>query len=94
MDKYEITIIIDDKATSASKKSMGKKIADIVDGLKGKVLKTDDWGKKEFAYKLRGKESGVYLHFELELNSAKIADFKSALRLEDKIISYLLIKSN
>jgi small subunit ribosomal protein S6 len=60
MRNYELTIVLDGKATSAKKKSMAGKIEKLVKDLKGKIVKNDDWGKKDLAYKLGKSDTGVY----------------------------------
>ena len=67
MRQYELTIILAGKATPAKKKSVTEKIKKLITTLKGKVGKVEDWGEKELAYQIAKNETGIFLHFPLEL---------------------------
>jgi len=92
MNNYELTIVLSGKATEAKKKSVLAKVEKLINSLKGKIKKTDDWGKIELSYKIKKEESGIFILFDLELDgpSAKILNEK--VRLEDDIMRYLLIR--
>jgi len=47
VEKYELTIVLDSKATAAKKKKVTETIEKIVALLKGKLGKVEDWGVKE-----------------------------------------------
>jgi small subunit ribosomal protein S6 len=92
MNKYELTIVLDGKATAAKKKAAVEKIQKIITTFKGKVEKVDDWGKKELAYKIGKSDSGVFLLFSLELSGEGAKALPNKLKLEEEIIRYLLVK--
>jgi small subunit ribosomal protein S6 len=94
MNSYELTIVLSGKATEAKKKSAITKVDKLISSLKGKIIKTSDWGKIELSYKIKKEESGIFILFDLELDgpSAKIINEK--IRLEDDIIRYLLIRKD
>jgi small subunit ribosomal protein S6 len=94
MNKYELTLILDAKTTAAGKKKMQESLEKILSGLKGKIVKFEDWGVKNFAYDIGKRSSGLYLFFELELNASAAKSLNEKIRLEEKIIRYLLVKSD
>lgn len=83
MQKYELTLVLDVKATAAKKKSVGEMIEKVVKVFKGKVEKTEDWGEKG---------SGQLLHFLLELDSASAKSLEAKLKGEEAIKKYLIIR--
>jgi ribosomal protein S6 len=85
MRRYELTIVLAEGATAAKKKQVKEKIVKLIEVSKGKVGKVEDWGKID---------TGIFLHFPLELKpeTAKILDSK--LNLEEDVIRYLLVKVN
>ncbi|MFC1710246.1 30S ribosomal protein S6 [Patescibacteria group bacterium] len=89
---YELTIVLEGKATAAKKKSVVELIEKLVKVSDGKVVKSDDWGTKDFAYPIGKINSGNYLFFELELGTEKIKDISLKLKLEEEILRYLLVK--
>jgi len=92
MGTYELTVIIDGKATPAKQNALKSKLGKLVETFKGKVKKTDNWGKKDLVYKIRKIETGVYLFFELELESSTVGQLNAKLSQEADLLRYLLIK--
>ena len=97
MRKYELTVVLDGKATPAKKKSVTELVEKVVAIGKGKVGKVEDWGTKDLAYPLHGNSkigksaTGVYLHFPLELETDSAKEVMAKLRANEDIIRYLLI---
>ena len=91
MQKYELTLVLDGKASAAKKKAATELIEKVVAISKGKVGKAEDWGVKDLAYKIGKSTAGVYLHFPLELTSGSVKDLTAKIRANEDIIRYLLI---
>lgn len=94
MRNYELTLVLPGKATAAKKKDVLEKIEKIVKVNKGKVVKADDWGKKDLAYNIAKNDSGIFLYFDLEMPTEAVKNIKDKLKLEDDIIRYLLISKD
>ena len=92
MNKYELTVVLSGKSTPAKQKSITEKIKKYVDLFKGKLEETKGLGKVDLSYKIRGNESGIFLFFNVELESIDVKKFDTKLRSEEEIIRYLLIK--
>ena len=82
--KYELTIVLDSKATAAKKKKVMETIEKIVALLKGKLGKVEDW---------RVKENGLYLFFPLEIEKSSVKMMATKVSQENDIKKYLLIRS-
>jgi len=91
MRKYELTVVLDGKASASKKKSVTELVGKVVAIGKGKVGKAEDGGAKDLAYKIGKSETGVYLHFPLELETNSAKDLVAKLRADGDIIRYLLI---
>ncbi|OGM11525.1 30S ribosomal protein S6 [Candidatus Woesebacteria bacterium RBG_16_34_12] len=94
MSNYELTVVLPGKSTTAKKKSIQEKIEKLVNLDKGKVVKFEDWGEIELAYQIKKSDTGIFLHFLIELDSDKIKDISLKLKLEEEIIRSLLVKKN
>ena len=94
MSRYELTLVLSDKATTAKKKSVVNKIEKLAKILKGKIAKSDDWGKINLSFPIQKNQSGVFLYFELELDEKQAKNLNDKLRMEDDIIRLLLVKGN
>ncbi len=91
MKNYELTIVLDGKASSAKKKAVQEKATAMVAAFRGKVGKTEDWGERELAYKIGKSESGHYIFMGLEMEAAGAKNLNDKLRLEEDLIRYLLV---
>jgi ribosomal protein S6 len=83
MEKYELTIVLDSKATAAKKKKVTETVEKIASLLKGKLGKVEDWGVKE---------EGYYLFFPLEIEKSSVKMIATKVSQEDDIKKYLLIR--
>ena len=92
MQNYELTVVLSGKATEAKKKSLKEKIENIVKNFDGKVTNSFDWGKKELAYDIAKSDTGIYLFFELKLETKSAKQILPKLNMEGDIVRYLLIK--
>jgi len=85
MEKYELTIVLDEKTTPAKKKKVVETIEKIVGLLKGKLGKVEDWGVKE---------QGLYLFFPLETSRSSVKMIATKVSQEEDINKYLLIRKD
>lgn len=83
MEKYELTIVLDAKITSAKKKKVTENIEKVTSLLKGKLGKVEDWGVKE---------AGCYLFFPLEIPKSSVKMIATKVSQEEGIKKYLLIR--
>ena len=93
---YELTLILDPDLTTDTQKKLITKIKKLVEdppvGGKGKVEKTDDWGKKDFAYPIAKKSFGYYTLLAFSSSGEAVVTIDKKLKLEEGILRYLLIK--
>jgi small subunit ribosomal protein S6 len=92
MSKYELTIVISGKSTSAKQKSVLEKVKKLIDSFKGKVGKIDEWGKQDLMYKIMGNSSGIFFLLNVELNGTEVKKLSDKLKTDEEIIRFLLIK--
>jgi len=85
MSKYELTVVLDGKATAAKKKKVIETIEKIVALAKGKLGKVEDWGVKE---------TGLYLFFPLETPKSSVKMISTKLSQENDVNKYLLVRKN
>lgn len=83
MKKYELTVVLDAKATAAKKEKVTETIEKIVTLAKGKLGKVEDWGVKE---------AGLYLFFPLEIEKSSVKMISTKVSQESEILKYLIIR--
>jgi len=96
MRKYEMAIVLDPDLKEDERKKLVEEIKGEIEKAKGKVLEVDEWGKKELAYPIRkaGKKSkeGIYFLFNLEIPQEVPVEIGKKLRLNEKVLRYLLVR--
>jgi small subunit ribosomal protein S6 len=90
MKKFEIMTIAKSSQGEKSAKDLSKKVQEEIKALKGKIVETNFWGKRKFAYELEHETEGYYDVLIFELDSAKIDKLKSKLNLTEGLVRYLI----
>lgn len=95
MRQYELVLIFDPEE-SKEKKAVLEKIKDWVKG-KGRVGEENEWGRRKLAYPLKshqGKklQEGEYFQIDFEAEVEAVAEIEKKLKLEEKVIRYLVIR--
>jgi small subunit ribosomal protein S6 len=89
LNKYEVAILFHpDSETDLEKVS--KKIDKIIKDNGGKVLKTDNWGKKKLAYQIQKHDYAVYVFYTAELPPEAVKKVETTLNITDEVIRYLV----
>jgi len=94
MNIYELTLVLDGKAGAAKKKKVIENLEKMLKIFKGTIKESKDWGVKDLAYKIAKSKTGLFLYFELELDSAGVKSLNDKLRTEPDLIRYLVIKKD
>ena len=94
MRDYELVLVFDPDLTEGDQKKQITQVKKIIEDLKGKVEKIDEWGRKELAYPIKKKNSGYYFLLTVKLSAKVTVQVSNKLKLEEGIIRYLLIKKD
>jgi small subunit ribosomal protein S6 len=91
MNQYEIAVLyhpdleIDmDKATA--------KVEKIFTDNGGKVVNTDNWGKRKLAYTIAKQEHAIYVIYTVEMPGSGIAKTEYSLNITDEVIRFLITR--
>lgn len=95
MREYELVLIFDPEE-SKEKKAVLEKLKDWMKG-KGRVIEENEWGRRKLAYPLKSKEGrklqeGEYFQIDFEAEAEAVAKIEKKLKLEEKVIRYLVIR--
>jgi small subunit ribosomal protein S6 len=58
----------------------------------GEVTKTEYWGLRSLAYRIKKNRKGHYLHFNMRASAAAVDELERQERLNDDVIRYLTVK--
>ena len=59
---------------------------------KGKVVATDNWGKRKLAYPIKHNEHAIYVFYTLEMPGENVSELEAALNITDEVIRFLITK--
>ena len=91
---YEGLFLIDNAHAGTEWDNVVKHIHDILQKNAVEILKTEKWGEKKLAYKIKGHKRGTYLLIHFNAKNTAIAPIKRDFQLSDYIIRSLIIKDN
>ena len=89
MREYELVVLFHPDLEIDLEKPLSK-VETLVKNAGGKIIKTDNWGKRKLAYPIKKQEFAVYVYFDLELESESVAKLDSNLNITDEVIRHLL----
>jgi len=58
----------------------------------GKVLATDNWGKKKLAYQIAKQDYAVYVFYTVEMPGEGVKKVESTLNITDEVMRFLITK--
>lgn len=92
MPFYEHTLIARPDLTSQQAQALAETFGHIVAEQGGKVTKTEYWGLKNLAYRVKKSRKGHYLHLNLDAPPAAVAELERTERIHDDVLRYLTVK--
>ena len=60
----------------------------------GKILKTESWGLRSLAYKIKKNSKGYYYLINSECDAKVLNEFDNLVKLEDDFLRFLILKLN
>ena len=93
MKEYELTVLFHPDL-EVNLEPATAKVEKLIADHGGKIIKSEEEGKKRLAYAISGQEFAVYYYYELELPAEAPAKISSVLNITDEVIRYLLVKAD
>lgn len=94
MRMYEGLFLLDNAHASLEWDTVVKHIHDILQKNGSEILKTEKWGEKKLAYKIKGHKRGTYLLIHFNAKYSAIPTIKRDFQLSDYIIRSLIVKDD
>lgn len=91
MNQYEIAVLYHPDLEVDLTKAEAR-VTKIVTDNGGKVISTDNWGKRKLAYTIKGNEHAVYVFYTVELPSQGVLKVESTLNITDEVIRFLITR--
>jgi small subunit ribosomal protein S6 len=91
MAQYEIAVLYHpDLEVDLSKAE--EKVTKIITSNGGKVVSTDNWGKRKLAYAINKQDYAVYVFYTVDMPGEGVKKVESTLNITDEVIRYLITK--
>ena len=91
--EYETIYILRPDTPNDKVSEINTKVRGIVEGMGGKVLAVDNWGKRKLSYEIQKELKGIYLFWKYLGNSDVVPEFERNMRMLDPVIRYMTIVS-
>ena len=88
---YEMMLISKHTLSEADEKKLMVRMEKMLAG-SGKIVKTENLGKKQLAYRIKKETEGNYRLLNLELKPVSIAEITAKLKMEEDILRFLILK--
>lgn len=90
--EYETVYVLRPNTANDGVAEVNTKVKGIIEGMGGKVLKVDNWGKRRLAYEVAKERKGIYLYWRYLATSGVVEETERNLRMLDNVIRFLTIK--
>ena len=92
MNYYEHTFITKGDLTEKENKKLIDKYENIINKNLGKVLKTEEWGLRTLAHKIKNNKKGFNFHIKIEGNRKTIEELERTENIDDSLFRFLTVK--
>ncbi len=90
--EYETTYILRPNTSNEGVAEVNTRIRGVIEGMGGKILKVDNWGKRRLAYEVAKERKGIYLYWLYLSQPGVVEETERNLRMLDAVIRYLTVK--
>ncbi|MEX1995380.1 MAG: 30S ribosomal protein S6 [Candidatus Saccharimonadales bacterium] len=91
VSQYEIAVLYHPDLEIDLEKATGK-VEKIITESKGKIVKTDNWGKRKLAYPIVKQDFAVYVFYTVDIPPENVAKVEQTFNITDEIIRFLITK--
>ena len=90
--EYETIYILRPNTPNEGVAEVNTRIKGVIEGMGGKVIKIDNWGKRRLAYEVAKERKGIYLYWLYLAQPGVVEETERNLRMLDSVIRYLTVK--
>jgi len=92
MNRYETIYIVNPNLDPDSLGEVVAKFSDLIQKLKGYIVRINEWGKRKLAYEVKRFDKGYYVVLDFCGLPGAVKELERNLKLDDRILKYLTVK--
>src|SRR5246500_1449144 len=92
MPLYEHVFLARQDASTQQVEELTAQMTGIVEGLGGKVTKTENWGVRSLTYRMNKNRKAHFVLLNIDAPSAAIAEIERQERISEDVIRYLSVR--
>ena len=91
MKKYEMMVILKPMLPEDIRSGVMQRLEKLITSHKGKVIKSDIWGKRHLAYPMKKHEEGYYIIYTMEMPAVAASELQKEIKLLPDVLRFLKI---
>ncbi len=92
MTNYESVIIARQDLGASQVQDIVNNLGDVIKAQGGEVVRVDNWGLKNLAYRIKKNRKGYYVLLNISAPATAISEFERVMRINEDIIRYMTVK--
>ena len=92
MSLYESVFIVRQDVSAQHVEGLVERYSEMIKENGGEVAKTEYWGLKNLAYRVKKNRKGHYMMFNIDAPSAAVDEFERNMRLSEDVLRYMTIR--
>lgn len=89
---YENVFIARQDLSTAQVEAMAAQFTDIIKGQGGEVSKTENWGLRNLAFRIKKNKKGHYVLMNIAASGAAVAELERNMRIHEDVLRYLTVR--
>ena len=92
MANYESVLIARQDLGASQVNALVEELTNVIKSEGGEVVKIDNWGLKNLAYRIKKNRKGYYVLLDIVAPAQAISEFERRVRLNEDVIRYMTVK--
>jgi small subunit ribosomal protein S6 len=91
MNQYEVAVLYHPDLEVDLEKATSR-IEKIFADNGGKIVNTDNWGKRKLAYTIKKHDSAIYVFYTVEMPGENVKKVEATLNITDEVVRFLITR--
>ena len=92
MANYESVLIARQDLGASQINSIVEDLSNVITKEGGEVVRVDNWGLKNLAYRIKKNRKGHYVLLNISAPATAVAEYERVMRVNEDIIRYMTVK--